>query len=135
MIVINNKNYKNIVQNITYGKYNVSQNGKKREGFAPFVSFKCDDIYVGLEMTYDIKWIEELKVNTIVDITKFISDITFEDENGWMSLILGEYTCLLSKIGNDEIGIDLKCKGEECDTYLDISIKEKIGLKYEELSG
>lgn len=135
MVIINDKQYDNVVQDISYGNYSVRQDGERREGIAPCIFFQCDDdVYIGVETLYDIKWIKELELNTMIDITKYISDITYEDKSGWMSLVVGEHSCLLSRIGDNEVYIDLKYKGEEFGSYLDISIKENVKLNYEELS-
>ena len=79
MIIINNKSFNNALKKVSFGEYNVTQNGKKRNGKAPFISFKFNNILLGLETIYDIKWLEELKINDKKDISKYISDITYED--------------------------------------------------------
>ena len=129
MVIINEKKYENTNYKISYGEYNVNQNGKKRKGISPFLRFKCNNINIGIEMTYDIKCIEETKINTTIDITKYISDILFENEKYWLSLIIGEFSCWLSKIEDDKFVIELKYKGEECDMYFYIYINETINFK------
>ena len=89
MIVINDKNFNNTLKRVSFGEYNVTENGKKRNGSALFISFKIDNIVLRLETVYDKKWLEELKINDKKDISKYISDITYEDEKGWISLITG----------------------------------------------
>ena len=48
MIVINGKKFNNVLKKVSFGEYNVTQDGKKREGNAPFISFKFDNIILGL---------------------------------------------------------------------------------------
>lgn len=127
MITINNTKY--IVQNIkvTFGNYNVSNKDKRRNGQSPFIQFHTDnDIFIGIETTYDKEWLKELEVNDRKNITEYISDIAYEDENGWLSLITGKYTCYLEKINQSKFRIEFKCAAEECDEYFDISIIEDI---------
>ena len=43
---------------------------------------------------------KELKINDKKDISKYISDITYEDKKGWISLITGNYNCFITKTKN-----------------------------------
>ena len=126
MIIINEKNYDNVLKNISFYEYNVTQNGKVRRGSSFFITFKFDNILLGLETTYDKKWLDELKINDKKDISKFISDITYEDEKGWISLIDGNYNCFINKINDNRFIIELSCETKECGDYYNISINEEI---------
>ena len=126
MITVNNKSYKNNPVTVTFGDYNISQNGKRRSGRAPFISFKCNNLYIGIELIYDEKWIIELKENNKKDISKFVSDITYEDEKGWISLNHGKYNCYLEKINNHEYKIELNCCAKEEEEMYIININEVI---------
>ena len=44
MIIINGKNFDNALKKVSFGEYNVTQDGKKRNGSAPFISFKFDNV-------------------------------------------------------------------------------------------
>ena len=62
MVIIYVKNFDNALKKVSFGEYNVTQDGKKRNGSAPFISFKFDNVFLGLETIYDKKWLEELKI-------------------------------------------------------------------------
>ena len=64
MIIINGKNFDNASKKVSFGEYSVTQDGKKRNGSAPFISFKFDNIFLGPETIYDKKWLKELKINS-----------------------------------------------------------------------
>ena len=53
MIIINDKKYDNVLKKVSFGEYSVMQDGKKRNGMAPFISFNCDNILLGIETNYD----------------------------------------------------------------------------------
>ena len=73
MITINDKNYDNVLKKVSFGEYSVTQDGKIREGMAPIIMFKFDNILIRLETTYDKKYLEELNTNDKKDINKYIS--------------------------------------------------------------
>lgn len=127
MITINNTKYTVQKIKVTFGNYNVSNKDKKRNGQSPFIQFYTNDnIFIGIETTYDKEWLKQLKVNDIKNITEYISDIVYEDEKGWISLITGKYTCYLEKINHTNFRLELSCIAEECDEHFDIFIKENI---------
>ena len=128
MVIVNDKIYNKILKKISFGEYSVIQNGKRREGLAPFILFNFDDIFLGLETTYDKKWLEELKINDKKNISKYISDVTYEDEKGWMSLITRDMQCFIYKIDNNIFEIKFSCDTEECGEYYKILLNEKIEI-------
>lgn len=133
MIVINSEKCCLENVNVSYGRYKVVRRGKSIKGIGLYICFKYDISSVGIEMTYDLRDIKILKVNSTIDITDYVSDITFEDENGWLSLILGDFVCLLTKREKDLVNIELKYKGEECSINFDIYINEDVKIEYKDL--
>ena len=131
MIIINGKNFDNALKKVSFGEYNVTQNGKKRNGSAPFISFKFDNVILGLENIYDKKWIEELKINDKKDISKYISDITYEDEKGWVSLITGNYNCFVTKTKNNMFSLEFSCEAEEIGEHYKILLNEEVDINFE----
>lgn len=129
MIRINEKEYENILIRISFGEYSITQYGKKRKGKAPFISFECDDVYLCIETVYDSVWLEELNINDKKDISKYISDITYEDEKGWISLITGSYICSINKIDENLFAFEFSCETEECGSYFNITINENIVIE------
>lgn len=131
MIIINNDKYYKINCDISYGEYDINQNRIKRTGLSPFISFKIDDKIIGIETVYDKKLIENLNIDKLVDITKYITDITFEDNEGWLSLIHGKYNCSICKKDKKTLYLELEVKCEEDNTFFDIKIKENINITNE----
>lgn len=127
MIKINCNEYNNNKIKVTYGNYSITKDGKKRKGKSPFISFQCNNIYIGIETIYDKTWLDEIKINTKKDITKYISDITCEDEKGWLSLIIySNYNCILNKIGDKLFNIELICSYDDTEEKIEILINENI---------
>ena len=131
MIVINNRKYKNPLINVLFGEYEVNQNGNSRNGESIFISYKFDNISLGLETLYDKRWLKEIKINDKKDISNYISDITYEDENGWISLISGTYNCFVNKIENNIFVFEFNCESEECGEYYNILVNEKVKIDFE----
>lgn len=130
MITINDKNYDNVLKKVSFGEYSVTQDGNVRIGSAPIITFKFDNILIRLETTYDKKYLEELNTNDKKDINKYISDITYEDENGWISLITGNYNSFITKVRNNKFVFELKCEAEECGEYYNIFLKEEVEFTF-----
>lgn len=128
MLKINDKVYNNIIIKVTYGNYSVTQMGNKREGISPIICFIGDDFYVRLETTYDQKWFNKTNFNNIIDITRYISDISFEDKNGWMSLIGKKISCKLKKIEDKLFNIEFICDYEDFSEELHININEDFKI-------
>lgn len=131
MIIINGKNFDNALKKVSFGEYNVTQDGKKRNGSAPFISFKFDNVILELETIYDKKWFEELKINDKKDISKYISDITYEDEKGWVSLITGNYNCFVTKTKNNMFSLEFTCEAEEIGEHYKILLNEEVDINFE----
>ena len=131
MIIINGKNFDNALKKVSFGEYNVTQDGKKRNGSAPFISFKFDNVILGLETIYDKKWFEELKINDKKDISKYISDITYEDEKGWVSLITGNYNCFVTKTKNNMFSLEFSCEAEGIGEHYKILLNEEVDINFE----
>ena len=131
MIIINDKNYDNVLKKVSFGEYNVNQDGKRRNGSAPFISFKFGNTILGLETIYDKKWLKELKINDKKDISKYITDIAYEDEKGWVSSGLGNYNCFITKVKNNIFAIEFSCEVEECDEHYVILLNEEVEINFE----
>ena len=128
MIIINKKKYDKALIKVSCGEYSVTQDGKNRKGIAPIIKIKLDDIVLVLETNCDNKWLEELKINDKKDISKYISDISYEDEKGWVSLITGNYKCFINKVENNKYELEFNCEAEECNEYYKIILKEKVEM-------
>lgn len=134
MIKLNNKLYSKLSYQVSFGDYQVKQNGKKRSGKAPYITFILDDFKLGLELVYDKKWIKELKINDKKDISKYVTDIIYNDSKGWISLIYGTYQCFLERIDNEFYLLDFYCNTIDDEEEFSIVLNEKINfiLNHEE---
>lgn len=130
MIIVNGNKFNNHKTNISLDKFSVSKyDGNKvikRKSVAPYITFNVDDkIFVALEMNYSDSMFKEVKINEQVDITKFITDILYADEKGWVSLTTGKYACIITRKNEMNYNFDLIVE----DKFEDISIKIDSSVK------
>lgn len=132
MIILNGTEYKDYEIKVTYGKYRLHRNGNTIEGVSPFLSFCTDDFIVGIETTFDVNNMKELRIGEEMNISSYVSDFCFEDSKGWISLNDGRISCFLKRISEDKYEIHSLCKAEDgLDSY-DIIIEDTIGVKFDE---
>lgn len=106
LIIVNNKKYDKWEIRVIWGDFIVRYQGKVRTGIAPFLEFKLDDNYLGLEFTFSKDMFNNLKIGEKTNIKKYISDITYEDENGWITINDGDYDCNIERIDESNFYID-----------------------------
>ncbi len=125
MIQINNQQYNNYSTKIDWESFSVSSYGQKRTGLAPFITFNIDNkILIGLELTFSDEMIKDCQIDTKLDITKYLSDICFEDEKGWLSLGTGKYTLFITRLNDNSFKINFMVEDGE----IKISINDIIDL-------
>ena len=116
MIIINNQKYADYTIDISWGNFSVHSNGKQKEGIAPFITFNIDDnIYIGLEFMVAKEMFASIKLNTIINIENYLSDIIYEDELGWISLITSQYHCQITRIDDKKFNLKLTVNADEVD--------------------
>ena len=78
--------------------------------------------------------IKELKINDKKDISKYVTDIIYNDSKGWISLIYGTYKCFLERIDNELYLLDFYCNTIDDEEEFSIVLNEKINfiLNHEE---
>ena len=125
MIIINNKKYNEYSIKVSWGEFSVvSHCGKRRKGIAPFISFNIDNNkFVGLEFTFSDEMFKQMKENNKLNIKEYISDVLYEDERGWISIINSDYNCDITRIDEKNCKINFYIQAEE-----NISIDSKITL-------
>ena len=128
MIKCNTKVYHKVLYKVSFREYLVHQNGEKRRGKAPYITFKLDNFELGLEFVYDKEWLKELKINDKREITSYLTDITYNDSKGWISLIYGKYKCYLKRINHHEYILDFWCNAIEGMDKFNILLNEKINF-------
>ena len=113
--------------NISWGNFKVSTFHKIREGIAPFICFKLkENISLGLELTFSREMFEEMQLNVKVNLNDYLTDITYEDDMGWLSLIIEKHNCYIKKIDKDLFSIELNVVSEN--DNLDIIINHNISI-------
>ena len=128
MIKINNKEYHDYEIKITWGNFDVCSNGKKNSGLAPFIEFNIENnIFLGLEFIFSREMFENTKLNITTNIDKYISDITYEDKDGWISLILEKYNCSITRMNENTFKIEFYVESKEIEE-LNIIINANIKI-------
>lgn len=122
MIKIENKEYKQYSTSITWETFSAGSLEKRRSGLAPFITFQVENKYIGLEFSYAKKMFEKIKPNQSVNVKEYISDILYEDENGWISL-LGNYDCRITRINHNVFNIKFDIEAAEISIQIDTNIE------------
>lgn len=87
MIKINNKELKDYKIEIYIDPLTGIINGKKVKTKTPYIRIIYEEKAIDIETTYPIKWLNELKINTEVDLKNYISEILFvNDEDLYESI-------------------------------------------------
>ena len=108
MIKINDTEYNNYDFIVSWGKFFANINNKKIAGLAPFITFLIDNkIYLGLEFAFSKEMFKSTKKSIKTNVNNYLSDITYEDEKGWVSIITGEYDCNITRISEKDFKIEL----------------------------
>lgn len=129
MIKINDKKYDKYNTSVSWGKFSVSSSLVKREGKAPFIEFIIEDNFlIGLELTFSKEMFEETPVNKKVDISRYLSDITFEDNKGWISIIENKYECYITRIDKNDFEFDFHIVCDDFDDIANIDILSKVSI-------
>lgn len=124
MIKVNNKEYDNYYTKITWGTFEVYSYGEKRTGISPFIAFNLENnIFIGLELTFSDKMFKEMQLDIKTNVNNYVSDITYEDEKGWVSLIIEKYNCNITRISNKNFIIELYLISDEFNINIDTNIE------------
>ena len=144
MIKINEKEYYDYDVKIDWGKFqNVICDNKiiwgkfehtvalnKLNEIAPFIKFNINnDIFIGIECNLSKESFLNLELNKLINLNKYISDITYEDEEGWISIVTENYDCNIIRTSDNLFKLDFFVKPNELDFNINIiEIKESIKL-------
>lgn len=132
MITINKITYNNPTIRVTFGKYEKKKFDNIIKGESPIITLTKDQIYIRLETTYDKNLFSKLIIGNKVDISDSISDISYEDKDGWISLIYGYHKCIVERINDKVFNFKLDCITDEGQKNYNISINENIDMKLEQ---
>lgn len=128
MLTINNKEYKKIKVQIIWKNYTIVSSKNKRSGISPSFIFNTDNETITIETTTSKTIFENMKINTKINIKDNISDITYEDDKGWISIIDGKYNCDITKINKDAFNITFNITTDDIDEEFNIKIDENINI-------
>ena len=127
MLKINNIKYTKYDTNIHWKNFERTHNKIKEKGIAPFLKFNIENkILIGLEFVYSKENWQNIPIDTKVNLNKYLIDITYEDNKGWISIITGTYNCTTTRISDTEYKLDLLIKEEY--EEINITINTKITL-------
>lgn len=116
MIKINGKEYYNYDIKIDWGKFEAKVYGRKINGESPFIIFNIENnIYIGLELIFSKSMFDKIELNKKINLNKYISDITYEDKKGWISIVTGNYECNVTKVNNNRFKFDFLVQPDEFD--------------------
>ncbi len=108
------------------GKLFIYFNGEKINGISSFIKFNINDsILIGLELIFSKEMFMETFIDEKVDITRYLTDITYEDNNGWISIIIGNYTCYITRINEKNFILNFYVDYDDFDV-LNITINMDI---------
>ena len=112
---------------IVWGKAGHNLNAKNDET-APFIEFNINNnILIGLEFSLSSKMLSEFPLNKQIDVSQYLSDITYEDEKGWISLITWDYKCTITKTAKNEYKLQFNILSNEIEK-LDIKIDTNLKI-------
>lgn len=126
MIKINDKEYNIYNKKIIYGNYSITTNGKTIKGISPVICFECECFSLNIETVYDKKYLNQLEINESIDITKYISDIAYEEEKKWQSLSRDNCSCILQKTENNIFNFNFTYSNDNLNEKQIIYIQENL---------
>ena len=91
-----------------------------------------DIIRIRIETTYDRNLFTKLNVGKQVDISDSLSDISYEDKKGWISLVYGYHKCIVERIDKKTFNFKLNCIADECNENYNILVNENIDMKLDD---
>ena len=56
-----------------------------------------------------------MEINKKINLNKYISDITYEDKKGWISIVTGNYECNVTKVSNNRFKLEFLVEPDELD--------------------
>lgn len=128
MIKINNIEYNEFETKISWGNFLVSSHSHKRTGIAPFITFYVDNTFIGLEFIFSKEMFENTDLGIKTNIKEYISDVTFEDEKGWISINAEQYECNIIRINEKNFHIIFQIIAHDFDEEFDIFIDDEIEI-------
>lgn len=128
MIKINDKEFKEFEEKILWGTFSAVTNGQKRNGIAPRIMFCINNTLIGLELTFSKEMFENIELKTKTNIKRYISDVTYEDEKGWISIVDGQYNCDITRINDKDFQLEFHIIAHELDDIFDIFIEDIIEI-------
>lgn len=127
MLKINNKEIKNFDVKIFWNNFFVSSAKGKRSGKSPFIYFSIsNEIYLCIETTISKELLNEYPLNKEININNYISDLSYEDQKGWYSMIREKYSCSIIRINKTQFKLKLYIESEEFEKlsiYLDYELE------------
>ena len=129
MIKLNNQEYKKYIVEIEWGKFSSNISGVKEEGLAPIIRFIINNkITIDLELIYSIDKFKNLEINKKIDLNKYLVDVSYEDNSGWMPVYNDSISIYLTRLNENEFHIDFKLKYNDFGEKINIIINDNLKI-------
>ena len=113
MITINNKEYNDYLITKNWEKFSIDSKKQEKQGISPTITFNInDEIVIEVELTITKEELKSYEINKEIDIKKDISDILYNNKNGWISLITENYNGKITRINNIDFKLSLQVEQE-----------------------
>lgn len=120
MIKVNDKQYNTYNIEITWENFEICSFNKKRKGLAPFITVNIENnIFIGLEFTISTEILRSYELDTKTNIKKYLSDVLYKNERGWVSIINGKYDCNIVRTSENDFKIEFRVKCGEISIIFD----------------
>ncbi len=84
---------------------------------------------IGLEFSFSKEMFENLENGVETSIDRYVTDITFEDESGWLSIYNGKHRCTVKRIAENEFKLCLEIRAKDLDDEFNITIEHMVKAK------
>ncbi len=125
MIKINNKTYNNNKIEIIFDKFINCENNEEMNTLNFYFIIK-NDIQLEIETKISNNILSNMNINNHLDINKYITDIEYQDENGYTTLIHEKYYSLLTRINEKDFNIKFKIESNDINIKVDEVIKGEM---------
>ena len=89
----------------------------------PFITFYLENnIKIGLEFTFSQVMFLNTQTNVETNIKEYLSDITFENDEGWDFLISGKYDCNIKRINEKTFNLDFYVENNKLNIFINANI-------------
>lgn len=128
MIRINNKKYYNYDIEITWGNFKTIVCGQETCGIAPIIRFNLENnVFIEIESVFLKEKVENSYLNEKINIERYITDVIYKDDKGWVSIITGKYSCSIIRVDEKRFKLEFFIESKEIEP-INIIINTNVEL-------